>query len=152
MSLMTQRAAEAENDLLAKVIEQLPDTSSQCDFIDAYLTQISALRQRIHAFRDGREAHRPATQTQRARARVEIIGSAAGWQMTFTPDSGRDTMPQVYSTERDPAGVLRDTGGSLLDQPCEAAHAEEVGMALSILAESLDDLSDALWRRAQGGE
>jgi hypothetical protein len=149
---MTQRAVEAENDLLAKVIEQLPDLTAQCDFIDVYRNQVNALHQRIHAFRDMREAHRPPTQTQRARARAEIIVSAAGWQMTFTPDSGRDTVPQVYSTERDPAGVLRDTGGSLLDQPCEAAHAEEVGMALSILAESLDDVSDALWRRAQGGE
>jgi hypothetical protein len=93
-----------------------------------------------------------ASRTQKARARAEIIVSAAGWQMTFTPDSSRDAVQQVYSTERDPSGVLRDTGGSLLDQPCEAAHAEEIGMALSILAESLDDFSDALWRRAPGGE
>lgn len=73
---------------------------------------------------------------------ITITAGADGWEIRLThPD-------RTYSTQRDRAGVLRETGDRLLDPQ----DTSETGMALSILAESLDDVSDALWRAAQGGE
>lgn len=81
--------------------------------------------------------------------RAAIIVSEAGWQITLNRDLVMIDSGRVYCAERDPSGTLRDTGRCLLKEPFGVG---ELGMALMLLAESLDDVSDALWRRAQGGE
>lgn len=81
-------------------------------------------------------------------ARADVVVSAAGWLVEFLPAGkpGRGHPVRQYAAARDAHGVLKDTGGSMLDE------GGEFGMALSLLAEALDDVSDALWRRNQGGE
>lgn len=134
---MHRLAEESEYALVNQVLEKLPDIQSQRHFIDAYHRQISELRGRVHAYPQGFGA---------AGGRIEVTANADGWQLRVTFGGTRD-----YAAKRDRAGVLQDTGGSLLDEPFDE-DGMEVGMALSILAEALDDLSDALCRRAQGGE
>jgi hypothetical protein len=78
--------------------------------------------------------------------RADAVVSEAGWMVEVVPTSKRGAPVRQYGAVRDAHGVLKDTGGSMLDE------GGEVGMALSLLAEALDDVSDALWRRNQGGE
>jgi hypothetical protein len=82
-------------------------------------------------------------------ARADVVVSASGWMVEILPGGKpvRGFPVRQYAAVRDAHGVLRDTGGSMLDE------GGEVGMALSLLAEALDDVSDALYRRNnQGGE
>lgn len=84
---------------------------------------------------------------RRLSMRVDAVMGEAGWVVEIGPPSGRGEPVRRYAATRDAHGVLKDTGGSMLDE------GGEVGMALSLLAEALDDVSDALWRRNnQGGE
>lgn len=78
--------------------------------------------------------------------RADGVVSAAGWMVEIVPVPKRGAPVRQYAAVRDAQGVLVDTGGSMLDE------GNEVGMALSVLAEALDEVSDALWRRTRGGE
>jgi hypothetical protein len=142
---MHRLAEEAEYALVTQILEKLPDIQSQRHFIDAYHQQISELKGRVHAYVQGFSA-------VRQRLGAEISVTPDGWQLSFTPSADPQAQALTYATERDRAGVLRDCGDSSLHTQVFEDGGEEVGMALSILAEALDDVSDALWRRAQGGE
>jgi hypothetical protein len=139
---MHRLAEEAEYALVVQMLEKLPDIQSQRYFIDAYHQQISELKGRVHAYVQGFGA-------VRQRFGAEISVTPDGWQLRFTPSADPQAQALTYATERDRAGVLRDCGDSSLHTQSFEDGGEEVGMALSILAEALDDVSDALCRQVQ---